>query len=544
MHLPALFGELGMTAGITAPVVWAAISSACEGFARAAGATLVTSLWQGAVVVCGLEICLRVMPRISAAQRFAIWAAGFVVSAGLPLMSLMHFGAGGDGLRLGGSGPAQNPVGPMLQLDARWGLAIAALWVAGSLMRGASLAAHSIRLRRLWKAARPVEMCQGLAAALGNLRGGRVTICTTEILDRPSVIGFLAPRILIPVWLMSRLTAGELKQIVLHEAEHLRRGDDWTNLVQKVWLVAFPLNPALAWMEHRLCQQREMACDEGVVRITNAPRTYAACLASLAERRLDRRLARRTEVLSLGAWQRRSELVERVHGILLKKRGLNTAVAGTLLGAVGCALVVGSVEMSRIPQLVEFVPKQATIAMTPERQRQMTELLAREGTEAKLSLPAGFTAVQAKAALRENARPRAVISHESRKRAATAKKAVTVAAPATQQIAKAEAIGDRVNSGDEQQWVVLAAWEEVRTISRTSISDYDMSATTNETAQDGTAQISQNNSRSAGKATRELPNQTSNYTVTQLILKVVPANSISTQPATGFAHGGWFVFQL
>jgi hypothetical protein len=118
-----------------------------------------------------------------------------------------------------------------------------------------------------------------------------------------------------------------------------------------------------------------------------------------------------------------------------------------------------------------------------------------------------------------------------------------VAAPATQQIAKAEAIGDRMNSS-EQQWVVLAAWEEVRTISRRSISDYDMSATTNELAQDGTAQTLQSNSGSAGKATRELPNQTRNYTVTQLILKVVPANSTSTQPEAGFARGGWFVFQL
>ncbi len=53
------------------------------------------------------------------------------------------------------------------------------------------------------------------------------------------------------------------------------------------WL--FPLNPALAWMERRLCREREMACDEGVVRSTQAPRAYAACLASLAERRLERR---------------------------------------------------------------------------------------------------------------------------------------------------------------------------------------------------------------------------------------------------------------
>lgn len=225
---------------------------------------------------------------------------------------------------------------PLLQLDVRWVLAIAALWAGASTVRAANLALHSFRLRRLWKAARPVQVTAALVDALKDVRGGRVEICTTQSLDRPSVIGFLAPRILIPAWLMARLTQGELEQIVLHEAEHLRRRDDWTNLAQKLALMVFPLNPALVWMEHRLCREREMACDEGVVRITNAPRAYAACLASLAERGLERRQA---EALSLGAWQRRPELVHRVHGILRRKRRLSKGAAVALLGTVGCALI-------------------------------------------------------------------------------------------------------------------------------------------------------------------------------------------------------------
>jgi len=76
---------------------------------------------------------------------------------------------------------------------------------------------------------------------------GTVEICTTTSLQRPSVIGFTKPRILIPDWLFARLTAGELEQIVLHEAEHLRRRDDWTNLLQKICLALFPLNPGLVW---------------------------------------------------------------------------------------------------------------------------------------------------------------------------------------------------------------------------------------------------------------------------------------------------------
>jgi hypothetical protein len=406
--------------------------------------------------------------------------------------------------------------------------------VAASAVRGVSLSAHSMRLRRLWKAARPVEVSATLAAALGNVRGGRVTICTTEMLDRPSVIGFLAPRILIPAWLMARLTPGELEQIVLHEAEHLRRRDDWTNLLQKLALVAFPLNPALAWMERRLCREREMACDEGVVRITKAPRAYAACLASLAERGLERR----AEALSLGAWHRRSELVHRVHGILLRKRGMSKATAGALLGAVGCALVAGSIEMARCPQLVAFVPEQKSLAMTPERQREMAAMLARENAEAKMSLPAGFHTVQARAVI-PPLRPALNTSKHVAPKNETAVAVKPAAKEDAQDIAKVDVAGDRVNPSGEQQWVVLAAWEDVQTVSRTSgaVSDYDAGAAT----RDGAA------AQTTSKDSSVTPTQAnSQYTITRLILRVVPANSNSnsTQPATGSVRGGWFVIQL
>ncbi len=539
MLFVAMVGDLRLV--VPAAMAW--FISNCDAFARTAGATFVTSIWQGAAIVCGLEICLRIIPRISAAHRFAIWAAGFGVAAGLPLVALLHFGSRSAVTGVADSGVTGSSVGPLLQVDARWGLAIVGLWAAASLIRGASLMVHSIRLRRLWKAARPVDVSAAVGAALEDVRAGRVMICTTEMLDRPSVIGFLAPRILIPAWLMARLTPGELEQIVLHEAEHLRRGDDWTNLMQKLALVAFPLNPALAWMEHRLGREREMACDEGVVQITNAPRAYAACLASLAERGLERR----AEALTLGAWHRRSELVYRVHGILLGKRGLNKAAASALLGAVGCALVAGSVEMARAPQLVAFVTEQKSMAMTPARQQEMAAMLARENAEAKLRLPAGFHAVQAKAVVPEVERTNVVNTTKHRAQKSVAAVAVKAVEREDTEIARVDMAGDRVNADPEQQWVVLSAWEEVRTVSRTSstITDYYASTTT-DAGGDGSAQTQQDNSKTAGHATNRLPNQTSSqYTIRQLILRVAPANSNSnsTQPAMS-VRGGWFVIQL
>jgi beta-lactamase regulating signal transducer with metallopeptidase domain len=537
MHLAAIFGDLAYLA----PAVWAWAASAWGALTISAAGIFATSIWQGAVIVCALEIALRLSSRISAAHRFAIWASGLVVALAEPWLPLLHCGAAQAAQMHTSEGLTGIAVTP-LQLDARWAWAIAGVWLGAAIMRAASLTVHSVRLRRLWKAAQPTEVSDALAMSLKPIRGGRVRICTTEKLDRPSVIGFMAPRILIPAWLMARLTPGELEQIVLHEAEHLRRCDDWTNLLQKLALVAFPLNPALVWMEHRLCREREMACDEGVIRITNAPRAYAACLTSLAERGLERR----SEALSLGAWHRRSELVHRVHGILWRKRRLGPATAGALLAAVGCALLAGSVEMSRCPQLVAFVPEQKSLAMTPARQRAMAAMLNEENAEAKMALPPGFRLVPAKAVM--PVRNRTSKPKQTRQAARPGVSIANAHVPeSAHQMAKAELRGDRVNPA-AQQWVVLAAWEEVQTVSHTAsttTSDYAANAT----VEDGAAaeQSQRGVNVTAGQKQGTSPQDTSRqYSVTRLILRVVPANanSNSTQPVTGMMRGGWFVIQL
>ncbi len=194
-----------------------------------------------------LVLCLRFAPRVSAAHRFALWAAGFAVVVGLPLLPLFMHSSGVSAAAPIREAAAKPLMHPLMHLDIRWAFVIAAVWLAASAIRAGELAFHALRLRRLWKTATPVEIgarvgveidsrvksrVREALAAVSN--AGRIEICTTRDLDCPSVIGFFAPRILIPEWLFSRLTPGELEQVVLHESEHLRRRDDWTNLLQKL----------------------------------------------------------------------------------------------------------------------------------------------------------------------------------------------------------------------------------------------------------------------------------------------------------------------
>jgi beta-lactamase regulating signal transducer with metallopeptidase domain len=491
-----------------------------DGMARAAAGVAVNSLWQGAAIALGLAVCLRLGPRTSAAHRFALWLAAFVVLAGLPLLPwlagfLSHATVAAEPMSQASAATG----GPWLWIDSRWSAAIAAVWAAAALVRLAVLAVNAARARRIWRGAQPLV---GLEALAGERLLGRahVQICITKRLERPCVIGFFRPRILIPAWLQDKLTEGEFRQIVLHEVEHLRRLDDWTNLAQKLCLAALPLNPALMWMERRLCREREMACDEGVVRQTRAPRAYAACLASLAERGMEAksgvRMLRQAEALSLGAWRRRPELAERVYSLLRGKQTATPAVRLAMAGVLVCGLLTTALALARCPQLVAFVPARndaarPNVAAVSSPDIQPIAAIRRTAVH-RQGAP---ESVRQTASAVASSDERADSDHRSASAANEAAMAVPVAAHLHPQ-------QGRGATEEPTQWVVLAVWEQTVTFAQRSpvVADYDTGS--GEEAGQGGDGVS----------------------TTQLILKLLPARPVAAQPVPAPMHEGWVVFEL
>jgi len=305
----------------------------------AAASALFSAIWEGAVVAVCVALCLRMLPRLSAAFRSLIWLAVFF------FLILLHIGPSFSG-RPGSAGPVH-----AIYLDVGWSAAVVVLWAMLSLLRGTQLILSAVRLARLANRATPLAHDPAL---LAMIEGGRAaTLCTSVEVERPSVFGFFCPRILIPPALIEKLSASELRQVVLHELEHLRRRDDWTNLFQKAALVLFPLNPALLWVERRLCAERELACDDRVLRSIAAPKAYAICLTRLAEFSM----IQRSLSLVLGAWERQSELVRRVHRLLhrptesMGARQAQLVTASLILGVLG-----GVIALARTSQLISFAP--------------------------------------------------------------------------------------------------------------------------------------------------------------------------------------------
>ncbi|HKO18732.1 MAG TPA: M56 family metallopeptidase, partial [Acidobacteriaceae bacterium] len=308
---------------------------------QVATSAVAAAMWQGLLLAGAAALGMRLLPETPAPVRFTIWFAVFLLVAGVPFATV-SFG------HIGAPTASSVPSHPWFTLDARWCVWIAAIWAAASLIRAITLVAAAFRVRALWKHARPVE----LELPENMSRGAQV--CVSDQVDRPTVIGFFAPKIVIPDWLIEKLSPEELEHVVLHEAGHLSRRDDWLNLLQKLALVLFPLNPALAWVERRLCFERELACDERVLHATGEPKAYAECLATLAEYRLQRRGLVRGLALALGALGRESELTKRVLRILSGGARMKKNQARLVFGGSMLTLVFVASAMERSPQVVGF----------------------------------------------------------------------------------------------------------------------------------------------------------------------------------------------
>ena len=322
-----------------------------EATSQVAAGALIASVWQGILLAAMVWICIKLAPRTTAGIRFLIWTAGFLTVALLPVFSILAGLHAASGAQVAGS-----PAIPALELDSRWALGIAALWLVCAVVRAVGLVRSACRLRSLWRRAVPIDGGTKIQAILDRSTFRRAELCPSAEVDQPCVIGFFAPRVLIPEWLLEKATPSDLEQIVLHEVSHLCRFDDWMNLLQKIALACFPLNPALAWVERRLCAEREVACDENVVSATKAPRDYATCLTNLAEERLGRRSA----ALSLGAWEKRSQLAGRIENILGGSAILGPRRARAMMALLVLGTVAGAVKLGGSAQLVSFAPSQAS----------------------------------------------------------------------------------------------------------------------------------------------------------------------------------------
>jgi hypothetical protein len=178
----------------------------------------------------------------------------------------------------------------------------------------------------------------------------KFALCASEQIRVPAALGFFTPMILLPEWAIRELSPEELSTVVLHEAAHLHRWDDWTNLLQKLIRAVLFFHPAVWWIDNRLSVEREISCDDIVLSQTQSARRYAACLVSLAEKTH----AHRSLVLVQAAVGHLKSTAQRISKIL---DGNKRTVKPLLKPAIAAVVAFGGfsfIALRHTPQLVSF----------------------------------------------------------------------------------------------------------------------------------------------------------------------------------------------
>jgi bla regulator protein BlaR1 len=139
---------------------------------------------------------------------------------------------------------------------------------------------HQVRatLRRAVRAhaGREWELLRGVEAEMSLRRP--VALLLSRDLMEPGIFGIFRPSLIWPERLSERLDDAQITAILIHELAHTQRRDNLAAALHMVVEAAFWFHPLVWWMERRMVEERERACDEAVVARCSQPDVYAESL--------------------------------------------------------------------------------------------------------------------------------------------------------------------------------------------------------------------------------------------------------------------------
>jgi beta-lactamase regulating signal transducer with metallopeptidase domain len=302
-----------------------AFAHSIEPLARTIASVAINSVWQDVAILLAVALLLRLWRNANATTRYAAWLVALTAAAALPIATTLSSNAsvstGGasavapataallaarfahraPGLARplrGSAVPAprhiQTPLDRQGQprtaklqiaLPSDVTLAVAALWLSVAFVLLARLTLGLAKLERIKRNALPLPLEYRDALQHWNTasEARQIRLCVSEQTEVPVAVGLFDSMVLLPRHLLDSLSKEELEQVCLHEFAHLRRADDWTNLLQRIVTAIFWFSPAMYAVARGLDLEREVACDDDVIARVKAVRPYAQCLTRMAE---------------------------------------------------------------------------------------------------------------------------------------------------------------------------------------------------------------------------------------------------------------------
>lgn len=312
-------------------------------------------LIEGAILAMFVWLLLRLLPKQNAGTRFALWFSALIGTIVLPFVR-GPWKAQGTGIA-GEHGLITLPDSVALYIFVAWAV------VAGLALMRVALGLWQVkRLRQASTEIDPAILQPGVRQVMEEF-SGPLSLRVSDRVRVPTAIGFFAPTVIVPNWFLEEMSAGELRHVLLHELAHLRRRDDWTNLLQKIIKAVIFFHPSAWWMEQQLSLEREIACDDAVLAEAATPLEYAQCLKHVAEKSF----LRRKLALAQAIVTRMRQLSLRTARILDVDRPGTTRLWRPAVPIVVAVAVVCGFSAATAPELVSFSngKPEATVAAAP-----------------------------------------------------------------------------------------------------------------------------------------------------------------------------------
>lgn len=277
-------------------------------------------LWQSTLFAAVAWVLTLTLRKNRAAVRYWLWLAASVKFL-IPFAWVARLGA--------------RFAWPATQVDGTARIPVLAEQIGQpfQVLQPAALAAAAAPAAHLWPAVLLVFWICGMAVGVvfwirsmwrmgGILREAKaldlnlpIPVKATPERMEPGVFGIWRPKLLLPEGITERLTPGQLKTILAHELCHVHRWDNLTAAIHMLVETIFWFHPAVWWIRTRLVEERERACDEGVMRLGSEPRVYAESILEVCEFYLSAPVA-------LTAGVTGGELKKRIEGIMGNRFGL------------------------------------------------------------------------------------------------------------------------------------------------------------------------------------------------------------------------------
>ncbi len=254
-------------------------------------------LWQSTLFAAAIGLLTLLLRRNSARVRYWVWFTalgkflvpfGVLVSIGghvsMPVWTpsapwiaqpgiaqpAMSFISG----NVGGLAPAAPPPANMHLPAILFGV-----WACGFM-------AILFRWTRRWMRVRAdVRAAARLPIEVG------IPVVSSPVLREPGVFGVFRPVLLLPEGIAEHLSKAEWDAILAHELCHVRCYDNLTAGIYMLVECVFWFHPLVWWMGKRLVAERELACDEEVLRLGSEPKVYAEGILKVCELYLESPLA-------------------------------------------------------------------------------------------------------------------------------------------------------------------------------------------------------------------------------------------------------------